>query len=280
VGRLLVRRGERVIGTVRSAERAAQLAKDAIEPVLADVLDPECWDAVPAADRLLYCVGFDRAAGIPPRTVAIDGLRHVLECLTDRTGRLVYASTTGVYGQDDGGWVDEQSPTEPRHEGGRIALDAEHLVRAFERERGLPAIVLRFAGLYGPGRLPRSAGLARGEIMAGDPGSYLNLVHVDDAAAAAIAALDRGAPGEVYLVCDDRPIPRIEFFALVADHLGVPAPRFEAQTPGPRRDGASKRVSNRKMRMELGVTLAFSDIGRGVPAALIEGRGVGALRDS
>lgn len=271
VGRLLHRSGRRVFGTTRSPGRAAELEGWGIEPILADVLDPASLAALPQVERAFYCVGFDRKSGIPMRTVYVDGLRHALGRLIDRAGRLVYAGSSGAYGQDDGGWVDEDSPAEPRHESGMVCLEAEGVVREVAGERGLPAVVLRFSGLYGPGRIIRREALARGEPIVGDPSRYLNLIHVDDAAEAVVSALDRGQTGRTYLVSDDRPVERREYYTLVAEELGAPVPRFEHPAPGSpesRREEANKRCSNRRMKEELGVVLSYPDITTGVPAAL------------
>ena len=265
VGRLLSDRGDRVFGTARSDSRAAEIADWGIEPVLADVLNPGSI-RLPATDRLLYCVGFDRTAGVPMRTVYVEGLRNVLDRLPNAVGRFAYASSTGVYGQDDGGWVDEDSPTEPRHEAGKVCLEGEETARAWG-----PAIVVRFSGLYGPGRVLRKAAIERREPIVGDPRKFLNVIHIDDAATATIAALDRGEPGRVYLASDDRPVERSEYYARVAECLGASPPRFEPPAPGSaeaKREESNKRASNRRMRSELGVSLAYPDIATGIPAAL------------
>jgi nucleoside-diphosphate-sugar epimerase len=271
VGTLLRSRGERVIGTSRSSARADALRSQGIEPILADVLVPDTLASLPTADRALYCVGHDRAAGVPMRRVYVDGLRDALGHLAGRVGRLVYASSTGVYGPVEGDWVDEDSPTSPTHESGRVVLDAEHLLRDVAGRLGLPVVILRFAGLYGPGRIPRRASLERNEPIVGDPDRPLNLVHIDDAAAAAVAALDRGRPGRVYHVCDDCPLPRGEYYRTAARLLGAPAPRFVPPEPGSPealREASSKRISNRRLRDELGVSLAYPDVHSGLPSAL------------
>ncbi|MBX6314659.1 MAG: SDR family oxidoreductase, partial [Isosphaeraceae bacterium] len=223
VGRLLHRRGDRVLGTARSPARAAELPAWGIEPVLADVLDPASLDRLPEADRIFYSVGFDRSAGVSMRHVYLDGLRCVLDHLHPGVHRLVYASSTGVYGQDDGGWVDEEAPTEPRHESGRVVLEAERLLRASAR---VPVILLRFAGLYGPGRIVRRAAVAAGEPIPGDPRRFLNLIHIEDAASAAVAALERGEPEQVYNISDDRPVERGEYYERLTELIGAPPPRF------------------------------------------------------
>ncbi len=264
VGRLLSMRGERVFGTTRSAERADELARWGIEPVIADVLTPGSLAGLPEANRVLYCVGFDRSKGMPIRMVSVDGLRHALGHLIDRAGRLVFASSTGVYGQVDGEWVDEDSPTEPRTESGRATLDAEKVVRSYGADCGLQAVILRFSGLYGPGRIMRRESLLKGEPIAGDPDKFLNLIHIDDAASVAVAALDRGRSGGLYLASDDRPAPRREFYGLAAEGLKAAPPRFSATGA----EDSNKRVKNARMRAELGVILAYPDIRAGVPTAI------------
>jgi nucleoside-diphosphate-sugar epimerase len=267
----LVQRGERVLGTVRSPARGAVLRSQGIEPVIADVLDPDSLRTLPPADRAFYCVGYDRASGTGVRGVTVDGLRNALGGVAGRVGRLVYASSTGVYGPGPEDAVDEDSPTLPSHDSGRATLEAEDLLRETAACGGLPAIILRFAGLYGPGRVLRRASLERGEPIAGDPDRPLNLIHIADAATATVAALDRGQPGRIYLVSDDRPLPRRTYYTLAAALLGAPPPSFvppAAGSPEALRHASSKRVSNRRLRMELGVTLAFPDVYAGLPDSL------------
>src|SRR5262249_42647713 len=163
-----------------------------IEPAVADVLDPDSLDRLTPADRAFYCVGFDRASGVAMRAVYVEGLRNALERLGGRLRRLGYASSTGVDGQGGGGWVEEGSPAEPRSESGRVVLEAEGVLRSFAEAQGLPALILRFSGLYGPGRIVRRDALEKGEAIVGDPDRYLNLIHIEDAARAVEAALERG----------------------------------------------------------------------------------------
>jgi len=275
VGARLCQSGERVFGTVRSAGRASEIARLGIEPVLAEVLEPESLKSLPAANRLFYSVGFDRTAGSSMQSVHVDGLQNVLDRLTSETIRFVYASSTGVYGQIDGEWVDEESPASPTHESGRICLEAEGRVRAWAEARGgaASAIVLRFAGLYGPERVVRRAIVERGEPIPGDPAKFLNLIHIEDAARAAVAALQTARGEPLYLVADDRPVTRREYYSSIARLLGAPEPRFELPRPGSaeaQRDATNKRISNRRMRSLLGVELLHQDIASGLPSALAD----------
>jgi nucleoside-diphosphate-sugar epimerase len=265
VGAILAGRGEAVLGTVRSPARAGALAAIGIEPIIADVLDPRSLAGLPGAERVLYCVGYDRAAGASMRAVYIDGLVGALASLEGRFGRLAYVSSTGVYGQTDGSWVSEEDPTEPVQESGRVVLGAEELVRP------LGAMLLRCSGLYGPGRIPGRASIERGEPIGVDPAKFLNLIHIDDAATGAVAALDRGVDGRVYHLSDDRPVERGEYYGLLARLLAAPAPRFAppaAAGPEGARGESNKRISNLRLRNELGAALAYPDIGAGLVAAL------------
>ncbi len=267
LGVLLLRDGVRVFGTVRSSGRAAEIAGLGIEPIIADVLQPDSLRGLPRAHRVFYCVGFDRAAGAAMRAVYVDGLQNVLENLPPSVGRFVYASSTGVYGQAGGEWVDEDSPTCPLHESGKVCLEAEGRIRAWTGS----AVVLRFAGLYGPGRIVRRTILERGEPIPGDPDKFLNLVHIDDAARVSAAALDADEPEPIYVVGDDRPVTRREYYSVAARALAAPEPRFAMPIPGSAeaaRDATNKRVANHRMKRGLGITLLYPDITTGLPATL------------
>jgi nucleoside-diphosphate-sugar epimerase len=270
VGGILVRHGDTVFGTVRSQIRADEIARLGIEPVIADVTQPATLAALPSADRMFYCVGFDRGAGLAMRAVYVDGLFDVLRRLSPSTTRLVYASSTGVYGDGDGGWVDEDTPADPQHEAGRVCLEAENRLRS-DSVFAARCVVLRFAGLYGPGRIPRRDAVVRGEVIVGDPDKFLNLIHVDDAARAAVAALEVAAPGPIYVVSDDQPVTRREFYERVAVGLNAQAPSFRPPAPGTTealRESSNKRVSNRRLKRELGVVLEYPDVAAGLAAAL------------
>ena len=143
---------------------------------------------------------------------------------------------------------------------------AENLLR-----RRLPdAMVLRFAGIYGPGRLLRRQALEKGEPVIGDPDKWLNLIHVEDGAAAVAAAVQVGTGGRVVNVCDDRPARRREFYGRLAELLGAPPPRFEPPAPGAAvpHERANRRIVNRRMHSELHVRLRYPSFEEGLPAAL------------
>lgn len=252
--------GRRVAALTR--RNADTLSASGIEPVIGDVLDPASLRDLPAAATVLYAVGMDRSAGRSMRDVYVGGLGHVLDTLP-ACDRFVYVSSTSVYGQSDGSVVDEASPTEPVEESGKIVLEAERLLRS----RRPDAIVLRFAGIYGPDRLLRKQPLLKREPLVGDADKWLNLVHVEDGADAVLCAEGRGTPGETYNVADDEPVSRRDFYTLLAELLNAPAATFDHRAePG----AANRRVSATKGKAALGWAPKYRSYREGLVAAVRE----------
>lgn len=262
--------GHRVWTTTRDPRRVAEWRSQGWEPVLCDVLDPATLGRLPAVATAVYCVGLDRSTGQSMRTVYVEGLANVLNAWRDRPAderprRLIYVSSTSVYGQTGGEEVDETSPTEPIEESGRVVLEAERLLR----ERWPSGLVLRFSGIYGPGRLLGAQALRAGEPLTGDPEGWLNLIHVADGAEAVLAS-EQGREGGTYLISDDRPARRREFYGRVASLLGTQPPRFAVPAGGlpggpPR---ANRRISNRKAKQDLRWTPAYPSFEEGLAASL------------
>jgi nucleoside-diphosphate-sugar epimerase len=226
--------------TTRKPETADRLRADGFLPIVCDVLDPASLRALPAAWQVLYAVGMDRTAGATMRQVYVEGLRNVLDHLGPC--RLVYISSTSIYGQTDGSVVEENSPTEPADEAGRIVLEAERLLR----ERRRDAIILRFAGMYGPGRLLREQAIRTGQPLSGDPAKWLNLIHIDDGAKVVCTAYHRAARGSITNVADGHPVTRGDFYAELARLLGAPAPTFTPLDPGA--DPVNRRIGIARLR--------------------------------
>lgn len=262
LGMRLVERGDAVFGTTRSADKAAGLRQLGIQPLILDVADPSTLAASLPFDAVVHSLGFDRSAGQARGEVVIDGLDRVLGVL-ESVPRIVFTGTTGVYGQEDGSWVDETSPTVPSDESGRVALQAEETLRA----RRPDAVIVRLAGLYGPGRMIRRDALLAGSPIVGPVDSYLNLIHIDDAASVVIAALERAEPGATFLASDGHPLIRRAFYETMARLLDAPPPRFEAGE-GSRRERANRRIANRKILEALGIVLAYPDVTTGMRASL------------
>lgn len=253
--------------------RADELRGHGVEPIVGDVLDPESLKGLPRTDTVLYAVGLDRSAGKSMREVYVQGLGNVLTAPSSprppgaefalsapggrgEDGRFIYISSTSVYGQTDGSWIDETSPTEPFEESGRVVLEAEQTLRGYRPD----AVVLRFAGIYGPGRVLRRASLLKGEPVPGDPERFLNLIHVDDGVRAVLAAEARAEPGQTYLIADDHPPTRREFFTRTAEMIGAPPPTFDGSGGAE----ANRRVSNAKAKRELGFTPRYPNFREGL----------------
>ena len=185
-----------------------------------------------------------------------------------------YLSTTGVYGDHDGGWIDETTPLEPTTRRGKARLVAERQWQAIAEASGLPLHIFRLAGIYGPGRGPFEKvrnGTARRIIK---ENQYFSRIHVDDIASVLAASVARPDPGAIYNVADDDPSPPEDVLSEAARLLDLPDPpelRFEEaeMTPMARSFYAeSKRVRNDRIKRDLGVTLRYPDYHTGLRALL------------
>ncbi len=268
--------GESVFALTRSAERAGEFENRGWEPVVGDVTAvgiQTTLQNLPEWDGVLYAVGYDRASGLSQREVYVDGLENVLKALAGRVRKFLYISSTSVYGQNQGEWIDETSPTEPTRPNGKICREAERLIEQFfppgEKALKASANILRLAGIYGPGRLLRRLNdLRSGTPIPGNPEGWLNLIHVDDAVRTLLACEDRGEPGEICLVSDDRPIRRREYYGQLAKLAGVELPAFDEGSESRYAKGLGKRCSNRKIRKKLRVEFQFPTIFEGLQHAV------------
>jgi nucleoside-diphosphate-sugar epimerase len=239
--------GDDVFATTRGP-RADALSRAGLTPLTIDVT-ASVLPAFPVFETVVYAVGRDRTRDDTMFDIHVNGLRTVLNALDGSTGRVIYVSSTGVYAQDTGEWVDEESRCEPVDDGGRACLCGERLLLG--HARGDDAIVLRLAGLYGPGRVPQSADVAAGATITGSPDAFVNRVHVDDAAAAVVAAATRSVTRRTFVVSDSHPTTRREYVGSLAARLGVLPPSFKGG------GGLGKRVRNDRAVHELGLRLKY-----------------------
>ena len=259
VARAWLAAGRRVAALSRN--RGPQLEQLGIEPILGDVLDPDTLKQFPEASAVLYAVGFDRSSGRSMREIYVEGLANAVRAIRC-SGPFVFVSSTGVYGQTDGEWVTEDSPTEPLEASGKIVLEAERTLRELRPD----AIILRFAGIYGPDRILRRHAMLIGEPLVGDAEKWLNLIHVDDGVAAVLAAETRARAGVTYLIADDEPVRRRDFYTRTAELLGAPPATF--QTPTTNIAETNRRVSNAKAKRELGFAPRFPSYREGLAAII------------
>jgi nucleoside-diphosphate-sugar epimerase len=265
-------RGWRIAGTTRGAEAADSLRGEGFETF---VFDRGC----PLDDPGAALAGTTHLLSSVPPDEAGDSVidHHAADIVACRSIAWAgYLSTTGVYGDRDGDWVDEDSAIEPTGERGRRRVAAEQAWLALHAAHGLPVHLFRLAGIYGPGRNALATVRAGAAKRIDKPGQVFSRIHVEDIATVLEASIARPDPGRAYNVCDDDPAPPAEVIAHACGLLGVEAPPVvpfaEAElSPMARsfyRD--NKRVSNRRIKEELGVELAYPDYRTGLKALLVE----------
>jgi nucleoside-diphosphate-sugar epimerase len=265
--------GNQVIGLARSQASVLALSHHGIKPVMGDLDKPDSLQGLPADVRVLYYFA-------PPPSKGEDDPR--LSALLSAMGnhdlprRMVYISTSGVYGDCGGEWVDEDWPVNPRSERGFRRVAAEKRLTDWCSFCKVERVILRVPGIYGPGRLPVER-IRRGvPVVREDESPWSNRIHADDLAQACCLAAHRGNAGGVYNVSDGNPTTMTDYFCRVADFLQLPRPPAitmeEARiTLGP---GIlsfleeSKRLDNRRMLDELGVDLLYPDLSSGLPACV------------
>lgn len=266
VARRWLAAGHEVWVTTRSPIRAETLNQLGCHPLVIDITRPFHFPGdLPNFGTVLSAVGFDRRAGDSIHEVYVKGLGHLLDALPVGLSRFIYISSTGVYGQSHGEWVDERSPCEPTRAGGRACLAAEQLLATHAVGGG--RIILRLAGIYGPGRLPKLAAILAGEAIETAPHGFLNLIHVEDAADVVLAVEQQVTPPALFIVADGHPVLREEFYTELARLLNAPTPRF--MTPAERSSSAEraladKRVCSDFLRKTLEISLRFPSFREGL----------------
>lgn len=270
----LVRQGHEVVGLRRTPSEsvAAELRGAGIAPHFADLTLAE--SSLPAGrfDWVVFCAAAGRGGGPAEyRQTYVDAQRNLLARLvSEPPAKYVYTSSTSVYAQQEGELVKENSPTEPTTESARTLLEAERLLLD-AAAGGFPAVILRVAGIYGPerGHLFRQF-LANEARIHGAGHRYLNMIHRDDVVGAITAALKSGRRGEIYNAVDQEPVTEIHFYTWLAETLGkfLPPKVPEGTEENRSRPSTSKKVSNRRLTMELGYRLKYPTFRQGYTAEI------------
>ncbi len=272
----LLRAGYRVRGMTRSEEHSKAIAGAGIEPVIGDVSLPETLGPALAGVAIVYhMLGGMRGTPDELRGLHVEGTRNVLDALPASVRRYVYVSSTAVYGQTDGDWVDETALTEPSSNLGRLRVEAEALVRAANGRHGLQAVILRPSSIYRPAAPLYKQIKEGGYKVSSDPTKWMNHIYIDDFLAAMVLAAARGQGGEAYNLTDDEPHPAGGYFAFIADIMRVPRPPVTYEPP---EEGCAvlvresdKRVSNAKIRAHFSWTPKFPSYREGVLDASARG---------
>jgi len=216
-------------------------AVDGITWLRGDMTRPGTLAGLPAVDALVHLATPDAREEAAYRAVYLDGLRHVVEALPARPRRTVFVSSSAVYGDHGGAWVDETTPTDPPGFNGRVLRDTEQWLAS----QDIGGVSVRLAGLYGPGRTQLFERLREGKVsVPRGQGVYANRIHVDDAASALAHVLGLEAAESLYVGVDDMPLPIDELYDHLAGLLGAPLP---PSGPGPAGVG-NKRLSNARLK--------------------------------
>lgn len=273
IGRLVadkwIEQGANVAALARSEASALRLQGLGIKTVFGDLDRQQTLTALPLAGHTLYYF-----APPSPQHEGDPRMENLLAAIEPQNPphRIIYISTSGVYGDTDGGWVTEQDTPNPQTARARRRLAAETALRRFGRGHNVAVIILRVGGIYGPGRLPEER-LQRGlPVLNEAECGYTNRIHAEDLAQICLVAAKRGKPDNVYNVTDGHPGNMTQYFYAVADTLGLPRP------PSLPMDQAreqlspamlsylteSRRMDNSKLLREFGITLRYPDLESGL----------------
>ena len=241
LGRRLASAGHEVWGLRREAGRLPE----EIRALPADLTDPASLGAVPPdTDAVVYAAAADAADEAAYRRAYVRGVRNLAGLFAGRGAlpeRLLFVSSTAVYGESGGEWVDEETPPRPPRFNGRIVLEGERAARAASARH---ATVVRFGGIYGPGRRRLIDRVREGAGCAPAPVQWTNRIHAEDCAGVLQHLLGLAEPAPLYVAVDDEPAPRREVMEWLAARMGLPCPPPEG-APGPRAPARAGREGRR-----------------------------------
>ena len=262
-----------VFGLVRSSANAERIAAAGAVPVEGDLDDPATLRSLSQrADLVLHLAPPGESGERDERTA------NLITALWARPPeRLVYISTSGVYGDCRGAWVDEDRPLAAKNARAARRVDAERRLLAWGAQSGVGVSILRVPGIYAAERLPLAHLRRAVPVLRAEDDVYTNHIHADDLAAVSLIALERGAAGRAYNASDDSVMKMGEYFDLVADRARLPRPpriTRAAAEAGAIAEGLmsfmreSRRLVNTRMKAELGVRLRYPTVQDGVPAVV------------
>jgi len=262
IAQLLVKRQEEVAGITKNEDSAVSLTHTLGIPVEScDISDRSSVLALSLKWNpkvVISCVSSGKGDASVYRKVYREGCQYLMEAFP--AAHVLFISSTSVYAQNDGGWVDESSPTQPERETSQILLETEEWVRS----RG--GMVLRPAGIYGPTRSVLMTRFLEGTaFIEGDGSRWINQIHRDDLASAILFLILQHpwTSGELYNVTDGTPLTQMECYQWLATHFNRSLPPFGAINPNRKRGVTSKRISNQKLR-SLGWTPQFPSFREGI----------------
>jgi nucleoside-diphosphate-sugar epimerase len=272
LGAELARRGHEVFGLRRDPASERELKNAGIRPLFADISNRATLEKLPRDfDWVVNCAACGGGGEEAYRQTYLEGNRNLRAWLAGSPlQKYVYTSSTSVYAQNDGSLVMESSRTDPVAPTAKVLVEAEKLLLAAAAQN-FPAVILRVAGIYGPGRGHALKQFLNGEArIEGDGSRRFNMIHRTDLIGVIIAALERGVPGEIYNAVDNEPVTQLSFFSWLAAELNRPLPpAVPADAAAWRKRGVTnKRVGNAKLRSDLGYEFQFPDFRSGYIAEI------------
>ena len=249
----------------RSASRSTELRELGANPIVMDWLEP--ITDLQQYDYILVAVPHREVNDFGSQT-HVRGLKNLLNSAGDHFRKIVYLSTTGVFGTTDSEQVTEDTPVSPSRVGPTIAVQAENFLTG--RLNTAKLTILRLAGIYGPGRIPLAAKIRAGEPLAVPQSGFLNLVHVSDIARMIINVLQSELKLPYYLFSDGNPVRRLEFYEYLAHLCGVTEPEFVEPTEGDARArrATSKRIDPSRIIQETGFEYRYPNYRAGLEDAI------------
>ncbi len=269
VAQLEKQAGRKVSGLVRSEEGAERLRSYGIVPVMGTLDDLTSLSDLPTGGKLVYYFA-------PPTGGGPFDSRMRSFCQAVSAGplpeKVVYMSTSGVYGDCGGEWVTEETPLNPQTSRAQRRVDAETTLKEWGQEHSVPVVILRVTGIYGPGRLPLARIQQGHPVLREEESPPTNRIHADDLAVVSVKAAETATDGDIFNVSDGQPGTMTQYFNLVSELLDLPPlPQVDMEEAKRVMNPMmlsylteTRRMDNRKMIDQLGVTLTYPNLKAGL----------------
>lgn len=263
-----------VTAIVRGTDHLRELQKLGLQTQAMDLDDANTLQLSMLTDAAVYY--FAPPVGEGTVDTRMQNFLTALQAQNIRPQKIVYISTSGVYGDTRGDWVDETSPAKPDNDRSQRRWSAEQQLRAYENSSGVPVVVIRVGGIYGPGRLPMRQVQSQRPVLRYEESGYTNRIHSDDLAQVCVAAMEKGKAGDIFNATDGYPGTMAQYFTDVALALGYPAPEqiTMAEAEATLNEALlsylreSRRMRNDRIINELGVKLRYEDFTVGLKAVI------------
>lgn len=269
VGKILLERGVKVLVTAKTEESAAELRKKGFAALVGNFDYQEDTPELPVHGRQLFFF-------MPPQGGGKSDYRVLNFCRKlspeNVPAKVVYISTSGVYGDCGGAVVTEETPINPQTARAMRRASAETQLREQADKLGFELVILRVTGIYGPGRLPVSRIMQGHPVLLPEDASFTNRIHAFDLVQVCLAAMEKGEDGEIFNVCDGQESSMTDYFLAVADLYGLPRPKQISLAEAEKEmnplmlsyQKESRRMSNRKMKEKLGIKLLYPTLEDGL----------------